>query len=91
MTRPKLVLLDEPASGQSEEETEHFGVLLRRLVNDRGLSVCLVEHDVPLVMNLCDHIHVLNFGSMLASGTPMEIRQNAAVADAYLGSPEETI
>ena len=42
-------------------------------------------------MNLCDHIHVLNFGSMLASGTPMEIRQNAAVADAYLGSPEETI
>jgi branched-chain amino acid transport system ATP-binding protein len=61
------------------------------LVDDSGLSVCLVEHDVPLVMRLCDRIHVLNFGELLASGTPAEIRQNTAVADAYLGAPEETI
>ena len=91
MTRPKLVLLDEPASGQSEEETKRFGELLRRMVDESGLSVCLVEHDVPLVMELCDRIHVLNFGELLASGTPTEIRQNSAVADAYLGAPEETI
>ncbi len=91
MTRPKLVLLDEPASGQSEEETERFGELLRKMVDDSGLSVCLVEHDVPLVMRLCDRIHVLNFGELLASGTAGEIRQNTAVADAYLGAPEETI
>jgi branched-chain amino acid transport system ATP-binding protein len=91
MTKPKLVLLDEPASGQSEEETERFAELLKHLVATDGLSVCLVEHDVPLVMGLCDRIHVLNFGQLLASGTPEEIRQNSEVADAYLGAPEETI
>lgn len=91
MTKPKLVLLDEPASGQSEEETERFAELLKHLVATDGLSVCLVEHDVPLVMGLCDTIHVLNFGALLASGTPAEIRSNNDVADAYLGAPEETI
>ena len=91
MTKPKLVLLDEPASGQREEETERFAELLKHLVATDGLSVCLVEHDVPLVMGLCDTIHVLNFGALLASGTPAEIRSNNDVADAYLGAPEETI
>ena len=91
MTKPKLVLLDEPASVQSEEETERFAELIKHLVATDGLSVCLVEHDVPLVMGLCDTIHVLNFGALLASGTPAEIRSNNDVADAYLGAPEETI
>jgi branched-chain amino acid transport system ATP-binding protein len=86
MTRPRVLLLDEPASGQTEEETEGFGTLLRRLARDDGLAVMLVEHDMALVMAVCDHIDVLDFGQIIASGTPSEVRANRAVLDAYLGS-----
>jgi branched-chain amino acid transport system ATP-binding protein len=86
MTKPRVLLLDEPASGQTEQETRAFGRLLRRLVED-GLAICLVEHDMALVMEVCEVIHVLDYGRMIAVGTPDEIRSNQAVVDAYLGSP----
>jgi branched-chain amino acid transport system ATP-binding protein len=86
MTKPRVLLLDEPASGQTEQETHAFGRLLRNLVAD-GLTVCLVEHDMSLVMEVCDQIHVLDYGRMIAFGSPDEIRTNQAVIDAYLGAP----
>lgn len=91
MTHPRILLLDEPASGQTEAETEAFGALLQRLVRDDGLTVLLVEHDMSLVMAVCDHIHVLDFGRIIASGTPEEIRRNQAVLDAYLGAEGEHV
>jgi branched-chain amino acid transport system ATP-binding protein len=87
MTDPAVLLLDEPASGQTEQETETFGELLRRLAAD-GLAVCLVEHDVALVMQVCSTIYVLDYGAVLASGRPAEIREDPAVIAAYLGSTE---
>ena len=87
LTRPKVLLLDEPASGQTEHETEAFGHLLRRLAAD-GLAVCLVEHDMTLVMDVCQTIHVLDFGKTIAVGPPEVIREEKAVVDAYLGTPE---
>ena len=87
MTQPKVLLLDEPASGQTEEETLAFGALLRQLVAERGLAVCLVEHDVSLVMGTCELIHVLDYGEVIASGSPDEVKNNPAVVNAYLGTP----
>jgi branched-chain amino acid transport system ATP-binding protein len=87
MTEPKVLLLDEPAAGQSEEETEAFGGLLRRLAGD-GLAVLLVEHDMTLVMDVCETIHVLDYGRMIAVGAPDAVRSDPAVVEAYLGTPE---
>jgi len=84
--RPRLLLLDEPASGLDESESRDFGLLLRELAG-AGLAILLVEHDVELVMSTCDHVHVLDFGRIIATGTADEIRTNAAVLDAYLGTP----
>jgi branched-chain amino acid transport system ATP-binding protein len=86
MIRPRLLLLDEPASGQTDEETKRFERLVRRLAHDDGLAVLLVEHDMELVMHVCDRIHVLDFGELLAVGTPAEIRADGRVRDAYLGT-----
>ncbi len=83
--RPRLLLLDEPASGLDEPETAEFGVLLREL-RSAGLAVLLVEHDVPLVMSVCDRISVLDFGQVIAVGTAAEVQANQAVLDAYLGT-----
>jgi len=87
MTEPKVLLLDEPAAGQSDEETEAFGGLLRRLAGD-GLAICLVEHDMTLVMDVCETIHVLDYGRMIAVGPPDAVRSDPAVVEAYLGTPE---
>jgi branched-chain amino acid transport system ATP-binding protein len=87
MTQPKVLLLDEPASGQTERETEAFAHLLRRLVDERDLAICLVEHDVGLVMGSCELIHVLDYGELIASGTPQQVREDPVVVNAYLGTP----
>ncbi|TMK19684.1 MAG: ATP-binding cassette domain-containing protein [Actinobacteria bacterium] len=82
---PKLLLLDEPSSGLSEEETVFFAALLRSLTAE-GLGILLVEHDVELVMDVCARIHVLDFGRKIAAGTPSEIQKDQAVQAAYLGA-----
>ena len=83
-TNPRVLLLDEPASGLNEEESEEMAALLRELVTD-GLAVLLVEHDMAFVMGTCAFIHVLDFGRIIATGTPAEIRNNEHVIAAYLG------
>jgi branched-chain amino acid transport system ATP-binding protein len=88
-TRPEFLLLDEPASGQDETETEQFAKILTELAGE-GMVVVLVEHDVQLVMNVCRMVHVLDFGQIIATGTPAEIQQNEAVLAAYLGSGSAT-
>ena len=88
MTKPRVLLLDEPASGQTESETADFGRLLTQLVSEDELAICLVEHDVSLVMGVCATIHVLDYGQIIATGPPEQIRVDPAVVDAYLGSTE---
>ena len=83
--RPTTLLLDEPASGQNVEETKQFASVLRSLTSE-GLAVLLVEHDMDLVMSVCDVVYVLVGGSVLCSGTPEEIQRHPAVAQAYLGN-----
>jgi len=87
MIHPTVLLLDEPAAGQTEQETIEFGRLVRALAAD-GLAVCLVEHDMSLVMNVCETIHVLDMGQLIATGTPDAVRADPAVIEAYLGAPE---
>jgi branched-chain amino acid transport system ATP-binding protein len=86
---PRIMLLDEPSSGLDEEETDAFAVLLRDLIGE-GRSILIVEHDMDLVMGVCDYLHVLDFGRIIASGVPEEIRENERVQDAYLGAAAET-
>ena len=81
---PKLLLMDEPFAGMNPEETRHM-MALTRIVVDSGITVVLVEHDMKAVMGLCGFLTVLNFGSLLAEGTPEEIRANERVIEAYLG------
>ncbi|MGH9086248.1 MAG: ABC transporter ATP-binding protein [Acidimicrobiales bacterium] len=83
-TGPQVLLLDEPASGQDDTETTRFAAVLREVAAD-GVAVVLVEHDIQLVMDVCERIHVLDLGRVLASGTPTEVREDAAVLAAYLG------
>jgi branched-chain amino acid transport system ATP-binding protein len=86
---PKVLLLDEPAAGQNAAETERFAALLRELASD-GVAVVLVEHDVALVVSVCDVIYVLDFGRPLAKGTPAEIQADPLVREAYLGRQAES-
>jgi branched-chain amino acid transport system ATP-binding protein len=83
-TEPTLVLLDEPAGGVNPEETVGLSKLIRKMV-DHGLTVCLIEHKMSMIMNLADKIMVLNYGEKIAEGTPDQIRANPDVIDAYLG------
>ena len=84
-TQPKVLLLDEPASGLDDSESESFADLLVELAND-GMAVLMVEHDVQLVMRVCKLVHVLDFGAIIAVGTPDEIQRNEKVLEAYLGT-----
>ncbi|WP_183099214.1 ABC transporter ATP-binding protein [Nocardioides pelophilus] len=81
---PELLLLDEPSSGLDESESDAFGALLRELA-DEGRAILMVEHDMDLVMSVCDEIHVLDFGAVIATGSPAQIRADDGVQRAYLG------
>ena len=81
---PKLLLMDEPAAGLNSSETAELAELIKK-IRDLGITVALVEHDMDLVMDICDQLVVLNLGTMLAEGTPREIQDNPAVITAYLG------
>jgi len=84
-TDPKLLLLDEPAAGMNPAETHDLMNLIGRLRDEFDVSILLIEHDMKLVMGICDRINVLNFGKKIASGNPYEIRNNEEVIKAYLG------
>lgn len=88
---PKLLLLDEPAAGMNPDETEQLMSLIVRIRDDFGLSVIVIEHHMDLIMGVCEHIVVLNFGEKIAEGSADEISKNAQVIEAYLGTSEEAV
>ena len=87
MTEPKILLLDEPAAGLNSAETDELRRLLQT-VSEGGVTLLVVEHDMPFVRHLCNHVVVLNFGRKIFEGTPEAVKQDAAVLEAYLGSPD---
>jgi branched-chain amino acid transport system ATP-binding protein len=81
---PRLILLDEPAAGMNSKENRDLDLLLKKIL-DRGVSILMIEHDMKLVMGVCDYIYVLNYGRKLAEGAPSEVQANPEVIAAYLG------
>ncbi|OQA22918.1 MAG: Lipopolysaccharide export system ATP-binding protein LptB [Firmicutes bacterium ADurb.Bin354] len=88
-TDPKILLLDEPAAGMNPSETEELMKNIAKIRDTFGIAVMLIEHDMKLVMGICEVIAVLNFGKIIAKGTPSEIRSNPQVIEAYLGSKKD--
>lgn len=84
-TKPKILFLDEPAAGMNPQETADLTALIRQIQRDFEITILLIEHDMSLVMNVCERIYVLEYGRMIAHGTPAEIKNNQAVIKAYLG------
>jgi len=89
MTKPRLIILDEPAAGLNDAETEELSEIIRKIRDDYECTIFLVEHDMNLVMNVCDTVCAISFGKKLAIGTPEEIQTNPLVQEAYLGHGEE--
>ena len=83
--QPKLLLLDEPAAGMNPQETQQLMEMIRWIKTEFNLTILLIEHDMSLVMGVCERIYVLDYGSIIAQGTPMEIKNNPRVIEAYLG------
>jgi ABC-type branched-subunit amino acid transport system ATPase component len=88
---PSILLLDEPTAGVAQREAEAFGPLLRRIRDDLGCSILIVEHDMPLLMGLCDRVYALESGHIIAEGTPAEVRADRRVVASYLGTDETAI
>ena len=88
-SKPKVLLLDEPAAGLNPSEVQEFIQLVQRLHDQFDLSVLVIEHRMEVIMTLCANIYVLNFGKLLAHGTPAEIQNNRDVATAYIGEEDE--
>jgi branched-chain amino acid transport system ATP-binding protein len=87
-TQPRLLLLDEPVAGMDPSETAMMMELIRQ-IRDRGITVIVIEHDMNVVMNICDRVAVLNYGQKIAEGLPEEVRTNQEVIVAYLGTQKE--
>ena len=88
-TDPKLLLLDEPAAGMNPQETDELTAFIGEIRSKLGLTILLIEHHMDLVMGISDRIYVLDFGELIAQGTPAEIQNNQRVIDAYLGVSED--
>ncbi len=86
-TEPRLLLLDEPTAGMNKAETHDLGEIILQL-RDEGVTILVIEHDMDLISQVCDRVEVLNFGSLIARGTPEEVRNDTAVIEAYLGDEE---
>jgi ABC-type branched-subunit amino acid transport system ATPase component len=89
--RFRILLLDEPSSGLDRAETERFAAILRRAVDQRGVGILLVEHDMSLVLDVCEHVYVIDFGKPLFDGPPEQVLASPAVRAAYLGDDDATL